>query len=218
MAEAAAATKIGPTTSNGTLTINAGIGGGASLSMQRRVHDSRFATRYFVGAGLDVGGGGDSLALFVELFPLIKNVVIYDAAQGDAQKLANVERESFDFLFSSHCLEHMRDATEALENWIRVVRRGGHLIISVPDEDLYEQGVWPSTFNADHKITFTICKKTSWSPVSVNLCDLIAKFSDRVKPLCIATIDHAYRYRVPRFDQSTTPLSECAIEFILKKL
>jgi SAM-dependent methyltransferase len=149
-------TKIGPTSVNGPLTIRPGIGGGTSLSMQRRAHDSRFATRYFVGHGIDVGGGHDSLALFVELFPLIRNVVIYDAPQGDAQKLANVDDESFDFLFSSHCLEHVRDPVEGLDNWIRVVRPGGHLVISVPDEDLYEQGTWPSTFNSDHKMTFTV--------------------------------------------------------------
>ena len=217
MAETSAM-KVGPATSNGNLVIRAGLGGGTSISMQRRAHDHRFATRYFVGHGIDVGGGYDSLALFVELFPLIRNVVIYDSPQGDAQKLANVDNESFDFLFSSHCLEHVYDATEALSNWIRVVRRGGHLVISIPDEDLYEQGVWPSTFNSDHKLTFTICKKSSWSPVSVNLFDLIAKFCDRVMPLSVAIIDHAYRYRLPRFDQTGTPLSECAIEFILKKL
>jgi SAM-dependent methyltransferase len=217
MAETSAM-KVGPATSNGNLVIRTGLGGGTSISMQRRAHDHRFATRYFVGHGIDVGGGYDSLALFVELFPLIRNVVIYDSPQGDAQKLANVDNESFDFLFSSHCLEHVHDATEALSNWIRVVRRGGHLVISVPDEDLYEQGVWPSTFNSDHKLTFTICKKSSWSPVSVNLFDLIAKFCDRVMPLSVAIIDHAYRYRLPRFDQTGTPLSECAIEFILKKL
>jgi hypothetical protein len=44
--------------------------------------------------------------------------------------------------------------------------------VIVPDEDLYEQGVWPSRFNPDHKWTFTIAKHTSWSPVSVNLLDL----------------------------------------------
>lgn len=210
--------KIGPFSGNGELKIYPGIGGGTALSMQRRSHDSRFATRYFVGNGIDVGGGHDSLALYVELFPLIRNVVIYDAPQGDAQKLGNVDDNSFDFLFSSHCLEHVRDPVEALTNWIRVIKPGGHLVIAVPDEDLYEQGVWPSTFNTDHKLTFTMCKKTSWSPVSVNVFDLLAGFADRVKPLSVITTDHSYRYRLPRFDQTQTPLSECAIEFVLKKL
>ena len=151
--------RIGPLSSNGELKIYTGTCGGTALSMQRRAHDSRFATRYFVGHGLDVGGGHDSLALYVELFPLIRNVVIYDAPQGDAQKLDNVDDACFDFLFSSHCLEHVRDPAEALANWIRVIKPGGHLVISVPDEDLYEQGVWPSTFNGDHKLTFTLSQE-----------------------------------------------------------
>jgi hypothetical protein len=121
--EASASNKIGPLSSNGTLNIHGGIPGCTSISMQRRIHDSRFATRYFVGHGLDVGGGQDSLALFMELFPMIRNIVIYDAPQGDAQKLANVDDGTFDFLFSSHCLEHMRDPVESLHNWIRVVSR-----------------------------------------------------------------------------------------------
>jgi SAM-dependent methyltransferase len=212
------AQKIDRNTPNGELQVRVGIGGGTALSMQRRAHDSRFAARYFIGHGIDVGGGHDSLALYVELFPLIQHVLVYDAPQGDAQKLANVDDETFDFLFSSHCLEHVRDPVEALGNWIRAIKPGGHLVISVPDEDLYEQGVWPSTFNSDHKVTFTLCKHKSWSPVSVNVLALIAHFCDKVKPLSVITTDHAYRHRLPRFDQTGTPLSECAIEFVLKKL
>lgn len=218
MGENVVPSKIDQTSRNGVLNVLAGVGGGTALSMQRRSHDSRFATRYFVGHGIDVGGGHDSLALYTELFPLIRYVFIYDAPQGDAQKLENVDDGTFDFLFSSHCLEHVRDPVEALTNWIRVVKPGGHLVISVPDEDLYEQGVWPSTFNTDHKLTFTLCKKTSWSPVSVNVFSLLSHFADKVKPLSVITTDHSYRYRLPRFDQTMTPLSECAIEFVLKKL
>jgi SAM-dependent methyltransferase len=210
--------KVGPLSSNGDLRLYTGIPGCTALSMQRRAHDSRFAARYFVGHGIDVGGGQDSLALYVELFPLIRNVVIYDAPQGDAQKLGNVDDNSFDFLYSSHCLEHMRDPVESLANWIRVVRPGGHLVISVPDEDLYEQGIWPSTFNSDHKMTFTVYKTSSWSPVSVNVFNLLAHFGDKVKPISVMTMDTAYRFRLPRLDHTQTPLSECAIEFVLKKL
>jgi hypothetical protein len=54
--------------------------------------------------------------------------------------------------------------------------------------------------------------------VSVNVFNLLAHFCDRVKPLSVITTDHAFRYQLPRFDQTGTPLTECAIEFILKKL
>lgn len=81
-------------------------------------------------------------------------------------------REQFDFVYSSHCLEHMRDPRRTLLGWWQLVRPGGHLFFIVPDEDLYEQGVFPSRFNPDHKATFTISKARSWSPVSINVLDL----------------------------------------------
>ena len=77
---------------------------------------------------------------------------------------------------------------------------------------------WPSAFNSDHKMTFTMCKAKSWSPVSVNVFALLMHFCDKVKPLSAITTDHAYRHRLQRFDQTATPLSESAIEFVLKKL
>ena len=208
---------IDPAKPLGDFVVNKGIQGATAISMVRRLHDSRFATRYFTGRGLDVGGGIDPLALYAEFFPLITNVVIYDRPQGDAQKLANVADNSFDFLFSSHCLEHMSDVREALRNWIRVVRPGGHLVVAVPDEDLYEQGIWPSTFNPEHKASFTLSKKDSWSPVSINLFELLGEFSLVAQPMSVTTIDHGFRYRMPRFDQTHTPVAEAAIEFILVK-
>lgn len=201
------------------LVIHAGIPGATGISMQRRVRDARFATRYFVGYGIDIGGGIDSLALYREFFPLVRNIVIYDQGQGGAQLLDNVTDGTFDFVYLSHCLEHVQDPHEALSNWIRVVRPGGHLVVSVPDEDLYEQGVWPSTFNSDHKATFTLCKRRSWSPVSVNVFDLLHRVAHLARPIGVETINHAFRHMMPvRFDQTRTPLSESAIEFVLRKL
>ncbi|MBN8900334.1 MAG: class I SAM-dependent methyltransferase, partial [Rhodospirillales bacterium] len=154
-----------------------------AISMLRRAHDARFATRYFRGNGIDVGGGLDSLALCQELFPAIRRVFVYDREHGDAQTLANVAEASFDFLYSSHCLEHLPDPRAALAAWLRVVRSGGHLVIAVPDEDLYEQGRWPSAFNPDHRWTFTLYKSRSWAPVSLNLLDLVREVGDRALPL-----------------------------------
>jgi SAM-dependent methyltransferase len=142
---------------------------------------------------------------------------VYDQEHGDAQLMANVADASFDFLYSSHCLEHLRDPVEALNNWVRIVKPGGHLVVQVPDEDLYEQGVWPSRFNGDHKLTFTIHKPRSWSPVSVNVLDLIRGLSDRVRPVSIQLLDQGYRYGLSGkdADQTRTPMAEAGIEFVL---
>lgn len=211
---------VRPTDPAPQVRIQENVPGVTSISIQRRLFDARYATRWFVGVGLDVGGGGDSLALFTELFPRIEKVLIYDMPQGDAQLLDNVEDDSFDFLYSSHCLEHVRDPVEALGNWIRVVKPGGFLVVSVPDEDLYEQGQWPSRFNSDHKSTWTIDKAESWSPVSVNVLDLVRRFRGEALPLKIELIDHGYRADLwgRGFDQTRTPVAEAAIEFVLQKL
>jgi hypothetical protein len=45
----------------------------------------------------------------------------------------------------------MHDPEAALRQWWALVRPGGYLVVVVPHEDLYEQGMWPSAFNSDHK-------------------------------------------------------------------
>jgi SAM-dependent methyltransferase len=211
---------IRPTDPPGKFQLLEGVNGVTSISIPRRLADARFASRWFVGVGLDVGAGPDSLALYAELFPRIKNVLPYDEAEGDAQVLDNVEDDSFDFLYSSHCLEHLDDPYVAMENWIRVVKPGGHLIVDVPDEDLYEQGVWPSRYNTGHKTTWTIDKEESWSPVSINVLDLARRFRGSVLPLKIEVLDQGYRTSLwgRGIDQTRFPVAEAAIEFVLMKL
>jgi hypothetical protein len=87
-----------------------------SKALQRRLHDSRFATRWFVGEGLDVGSGPDPLGQYREMFPLMRSCRAWDVAQGDAQKLEGGADASLDFVHSSHCLEHLHDCEEALRS------------------------------------------------------------------------------------------------------
>jgi SAM-dependent methyltransferase len=188
-----------------------------SKAVARRLHCPGFATHYFVGHGLDVGSGRDPLSRFAALFPLIQSVTTFDVPDGDAQLLAKHPDDRFDFLHSSHCLEHLRDPFEGLRNWVRVVRPGGHLVVLVPDEDLYEQGVWPSTFNIDHKHTFTISKASSWSPVSVNLTDLFASVADQAEVLKVELLHHTFLAGRERQDQTLNRVAECAIEFVVRK-
>lgn len=190
----------------------------ASKAVMRRLHDNRFSTRYFVGNGIDIGCGPDPISQYSEQFPLMLSVRNWDMPDGDAQQLASIANNSLDFVHSSHCLEHMRDPKEALHHWLRVLKPNGHLVVMIPDEDLYEQGIFPSTFNSDHKWTFTICKKKSWSKNSVNLLDLLGSFSDIAQTIKIELLDSTYRYRLDRLDQTLTPIGESAIEFIMRKL
>jgi SAM-dependent methyltransferase len=147
----------------------------------------------------------------------METVKTWDWEDGDAQFMTGVDDCAFDFVHSSHCLEHLVDPAEGLRNWLRVVREGGYLIITVPDEDMYEQGVFPSTFNRDHKWTFTIFKTKSWSDRSLNLLDLVRELDDAAEVVRIEQLSATYRFDLPRFDQTLTPVAECGIELVIRK-
>src|SRR5262245_49806129 len=94
--------------------------------------------KYLKGNGIDIGAGHDVL--------VVKEGTVraWDVPDGDAQLMAGVADESFDFVYSSHCLEHLDSVPEALKNWVRILKPGGHLYFIVPDYILYEKMCWPS--------------------------------------------------------------------------
>jgi SAM-dependent methyltransferase len=190
-----------------------------SKSAKRRFNDGAFHSRYFVGHGIDIGGKPDPLAQYVGAFRLMLSVRTWDLEDGDAQYLAGVADNSLDFVHSSHCLEHMVDVNEALRNWIRVLKPNGHLIVTIPDEDLYEQGAWPSQRNFDHKWTFTLAKASSWSPRSINVVDLAKTFADQLELERLSLQRDFYRpeIRDVLVDQTLTPVAECSIEWVARK-
>jgi GT2 family glycosyltransferase/2-polyprenyl-3-methyl-5-hydroxy-6-metoxy-1,4-benzoquinol methylase/glycosyltransferase involved in cell wall biosynthesis len=52
----------------------------------------------------------------------------------DADKLDPIESDSRDFVVTNHVLEHLRDPLSGLAEWLRVLKPGGHLYVSVPDQ------------------------------------------------------------------------------------
>ena len=188
-----------------------------SKSINRRMADPNFMNRYFYGDGIDIGGAPDPLFLYSELFPKLGEVRTWDIGDGDATLMEGVDENTYDFVHSSHCLEHLKNPEVGLKNWFRILKPRGYLIVTVPDEDLYEQGVFPSTFNNDHKWTFTISKNESWSNHSINIFDLLPTLGEEAEVVKVELLNHAYRYVLPRFDQTLTPVAESGIEFIVRK-
>ncbi|MCE2574095.1 class I SAM-dependent methyltransferase [Komagataeibacter sp. FNDCR2] len=188
-----------------------------SKSISRRLQDSNFVRKYFVGNGIDIGGKPDPLVLYQSLFPGIASLRTWDWEDGDAQFMKGVADNSIDFVFSSHCLEHLHDPYEGLKNWFRIVRPGGYLIVDIPEEDMYEQGIFPSTHNKDHKTSWTVLKDKSWSSRSINVLDLVRSLGSAADIRKIEVIDALFRSDLPRYDQTITPVAECAIEFIIRK-
>jgi len=137
-----------------------------------RARGQNFINQYFQGNVIDIGGGED---------PVTQNAKVFDLQDGDAQYISKYESlESYDCVHSSHCLEHMKNVPEAFSEWWKLVKKDGYMIITVPHEDLYEQKIWPSIFNNDHKATFRLDQEDTWSDVSYDLKILSESLSNAV--------------------------------------
>lgn len=189
-----------------------------SKASKRRYQIGNFHSKYFVGNGIDVGAGNDCLENNISNFIGIKSVRNWDLKDGDAQYLQSIPDNYFDFLHSSHCLEHMVNYKIALINWIRVCKPGGYLIITIPEEQMYEKNKWPSNFNNDHKWSFTL-KSNSQMPKSVNCIDMLKDINNIATIEKLELINEFYNYNFPdTIDQTMMPNAECCIEIIIRKI
>ncbi len=185
----------------------------ASKAKSRRERDPRYANRWFVGRGIDVGCGADVLK--VEDWPKVTEVVPYDQdrGDGDAQFMTSVPDGSFDFVHASHVLEHIANPQAALTNWLRILKPGGFTVVTVPEELLYEGGSWPSRYNPDHRNSFT-ARANPIMPRSLNLLWLLWKTGADVENLTLLT--EGWELAKLGSDQTLGP-AECALEFVVRR-
>ncbi len=186
-------------------------------ALVRRWFDPVWITYYMVGDAIDIGAGADGLSRQRHYWTGLTSVRDWDMPDGDAQLLGGIEPASYDVVHSSHSLEHMRDPYAALARWWEVLKPGGHLILLVPDEDMYEQGVFPSRFNGDHKYTFTLYKQRSWSEESVDLLSAVTDLGPDVEILEARSLHGNYRWDAPPHIDQTLGVAESAIELVVRK-
>lgn len=171
--------------------------------------------KVFSGNGIDIGCGSDILKK--EDFPNIISIEPFDLEHGDAQFISKYVRNQYDFVHSSNCLEHLREPQTALREWIKIVKPGGYLIVTIPDEKLYEQDNFPSIYNSDHKHTFSIYRLDSPAPkYHINIIEMLMHINDLADIIKIELIDTDYNYDLKNVDQ-TRGAAEAFVEFILRK-
>lgn len=102
--------------------------------------------KYCEGCGVDIASQGDPVVPWAWQLDLPKERFDYYNSnhppkgpiqlRGDALSLP-AETESLDFVYSSHLLEDFEDWTPALKEWTRVLKKGGKLIVLIPDRELW---------------------------------------------------------------------------------
>ena len=174
---------------------------------------------YLDGHGIDIGCGNDCLS--PSSFSRITSVTAYDTLVDpamNANTCAEIPDQSFDFVYSSHCLEHMIDPDVAIRNWIRICKPKGFLVCCVPHELWYEKYAWPSMFNGDHKTSWSLENKSNL-PKSIHMPEFLGKLTDDhlVNVIRAETLLHGFDFNYFKADQ-TLSNAVCQIEFVLQKL
>jgi ubiquinone/menaquinone biosynthesis C-methylase UbiE len=166
-----------------------------------------------IGNGIDIGPGNDCF------IPSEGNCIRWDKKDGNNGLIFDdIYNNYFDYLYSSHCLEHIKDYDKAINKWIDIVKVGGYLYIVVPDFNLYEGGL--SISNPFHKVAFSINKKSDPNIPLVNIMELFyLKLYHRVEILYISLCDQNYNYKIGTKEDQTRKNDVLAhIEIMLKKI
>lgn len=102
-----------------------------------------YAKHVCTGVGVDIGCNRTEWA-----FP---GALCVDPAINEYDAL-NFPGENLDYVFSSHCLEHLTDWVNVLDYWTSKLRVGGVLFLYLPD---YSQTYWRPWHNRKHVNIFT---------------------------------------------------------------
>ncbi len=100
-----------------------------------------FAIKYCIGTGYDIGCCKLEWAL-PNSIPVDLDLKNNDY---DAFNLPDIE---VDYIFSSHCLEHLDSWVEGIEYWTTKIRTGGTLYLYLPN---FDQQYWRPWNNRKHK-------------------------------------------------------------------
>ena len=116
-------------------------------SFQTKGNAAQFAIPYAKevcnGVGVDIGCNRIDWA-FPGAYPVDPALNEYDAI--------NFPYDNLDYVFSSHCLEHLNNWVNVLDYWTSKLKTGGVLFLYLPD---YSQVYWRPWNNRKHVNIFT---------------------------------------------------------------
>lgn len=98
-----------------------------------------FAKEMLSGAGLDIGCNREEWCL-----PGAHGI---DECYDDKWDAYNLPDQKYDYIFSSHCLEHLPDWVGALNHWGDHLKLGGTMFLYLPH---YDQKYWRPWNNRKH--------------------------------------------------------------------
>ncbi len=100
---------------------------------------------YCIGYGCDIGFGGDKIKKincdgidYAKPYAYTGEDKVDIACDLFNEKIP-VKNDKYDYVYSSHLIEDFPDTKQTLEEFIRILKSGGNLILVFPNQKLYEQ-------------------------------------------------------------------------------
>jgi SAM-dependent methyltransferase len=95
------------------------------------------------GNGVDIGFGGDPILKSAITIDLPSPYAKYKAnplhLRGSGDNLYWFKDTVLDYVYSSHLLEDFENTEEVINEWLRVIKIGGNLVLFLPDEQIYRE-------------------------------------------------------------------------------
>lgn len=125
------------------------------------IKDFNVYKKYFVGKnGIEIGGLSQIFSSEIPIYPVVRNVDgcnfssqtvwegqvqegnnynFFDSKNGyqyicEASDLNGIPSEKYDFIISSHCLEHCANTLKTVKEWLRVIKKRGVILLVLPDK------------------------------------------------------------------------------------
>jgi len=99
-----------------------------------------FAKKLCKGIGYDIGYSKEEWKL--------PDAIGIDKSESSEFDANNLPEGKVDYIFSSHCLEHVENWVDTLDYWIARIKSGGVLFLYLPD---YSQTYWRPWNNKKHR-------------------------------------------------------------------
>lgn len=97
--------------------------------------------KYLNGNIIDIGCGKHKITPEATGVDQVDHYGVVNYVTNHLDQLASVRPEwvgNFDVVYSSHCLEHVKDDLVSLKEWVSLLKPGGYLILYLPDDDHYD--------------------------------------------------------------------------------
>jgi SAM-dependent methyltransferase len=105
------------------------------------IETQRLIAKYCQGNGIDVGCGYQKIGACVgiDLVPWgnpcnVKGNLSQADWAFDVYDLP-LKSNTMDFIYASHVLEHLNEPSKAIDEWLRVLKSGGYLVMLIPHRD-----------------------------------------------------------------------------------